>query len=206
MISGLPRWRAPGTELARTAIILGFALLSSGPAMAEFDLAQLMAMLAKVERSGAAFEEKRYLAVLAAPLVRRGTLNYVRPDRLEMQVVTPFPETIEVVGNRMRIESPEQKPRELDLDAQPVALAWIEGIRASLAGDAPALARHFRIAISGTPALWQLALEPIEPRVAAALRRVDVTGRQSQLDAIEILDRQGDRIVIRLLSTARSAP
>ena len=206
MISGPPRSRSPGAELARTAVLLGFALLSSDPAIAEFDVPQLMAMLAKVERSSAAFEEKRYLAVLATPLVRRGTLNYIRPDRLEMQVVTPFPETIEVMGNRMRIESPEQKPREVDLDAQPVALAWIEGIRASLAGDAEALARHFRIAISGTPAVWQLALEPKEPRVAGALRRVDVTGRQSQLDAIEILDRQGDRIVIRLLSTARSAP
>jgi len=206
MISGLPRRRPPGTNAARAALLLAIAVLASGPAIADFDLTELMAMLAKVERSSVAFEEKRYLAVLATPIVRRGTLNYARPDHLEMHVVTPFPETIDVTGNRMRIEAPEQKTRELDLGSQPVALAWIEGIRASLAGDAAALARLFRVTMTGTPAVWQMALEPVEPRVAAALRRIDVTGRQSQLDTIEILDQQGDRVVIRLQPVVRSAP
>jgi outer membrane lipoprotein-sorting protein len=187
-------------------LLLAIAVLTSGPAMAEFDLTELMAMLAKVERSSVAFEETRYLAVLAAPIVRRGTLNYVRPDHLEMHVVTPFPETVDVTGNRMRIQAPEQKTRELDLGSQPVALAWIEGIRASLAGDAAALRRLYRVTMTGTPTLWRMALEPVEPRVATALRRIDVTGRQTQIDTIEILDQQGDRVAIRLQPVARSAP
>jgi len=189
----------------RAVRLLACLVLWSSTAAAEFDLPQLMAMLAQVERSTVAFEETRYLAILATPVVRRGTLQYVRPDRLEMHVFTPFPETMEVVGSRVRIESSEQR-REWDLAGRPVALAWIEGIRASLAGDAATLTRLFGVALGGTSASWQLVLEPRDPRVAAALRRVEVRGRQAQLTAIEILDRQDDRIVITFKPVSRSGP
>ena len=161
------------------------------------DLPQLMAKLAAVDRSVVAFEETRHFAVLSTPIVRRGTLHYVRPDRLEMRVLTPRPETIEVAGTRIRVESPEGR-REWDLAGEPVALAWIEGIRAALAGDGAALARRFRIALTGTTEAWDMRLEPIDARVATALASVDVKGRQAQLTSIEILDAQGDRVAIVL--------
>ena len=161
------------------------------------DLPQLMAKLAAVDRSVVAFEETRYFAVLSTPIVRRGTLHYVRPDRLEMRVFTPRPETIEVAGTHIRVESPAGK-REWDLAGEPVALAWIEAIRAALAGDGAALARRFRIALVGTAEAWDMRLEPIDARVATALASVDVKGRQADLTSIEILDSQGDRVAIVL--------
>ena len=170
-----------------------------------FDLPQLMAMLARVDRSVVAFEETRHFAVLAAPVVRRGTLQYVRPDRLEMRVATPIPETVEIVGSRIRIASTDGR-REWDLAGQPVALAWIEGIRASLAGDTESLTRRFRSGLSGTADAWAMRLEPIDARVAAALARVDVRGRRAQILSIEILDAQGDRIAIALTPSEGSPP
>jgi len=167
-----------------------------------FDVPQLMATLAAVERSTVAFEETRHFAVLKVPIVRRGTLKYVRPDRLEMDVVTPFPETTEIVGTRVRIETPDGR-REWDLAGQPVALAWIEAIRASLAGDEATLTRLFRVSLTGSADAWQIRLEPVAPRVAAALNRIDVRGRQAQLSTIEIFDAHGDRIVIMLKTAGR---
>jgi len=188
--------------LAILALTFGAGAAAAPP---ELDLTQLMGALAKVERSAAAFEETRHFAVLAVPMVRRGTLSYVRPDQLAMQVVTPFPETIEIVGSRIRVQSPDAR-REWDLAGQPVALAWIEAIRASLAGDAATLARLFRISLTGTIAAWEMRLEPIDARVAAALRQVVVRGSGVQLATIDIEDAQRDRIVIALKPAASSVP
>ena len=170
-----------------------------------FDLTELMASLARVDRSVVGFEETRHFAVLASPIVRRGTLQYVRPDRLEMNVVTPFPETTQILGSRIRVESADSR-REWDLAGQPVALAWIEAVRASLAGDAVSLSRQFRILLTGTAAAWEMRLEPLDERVAAALKRVDVRGRAAQIVTVEILDAQGDRIVIALRPPERGVP
>ena len=193
-----------GSRLAATVSVCAFASAVT-VAAPEFDLAQLMAMLAQVDQSVVAFEETRHLAVLSKPIIRRGTLHYVRPDRLEMRVVSPIQETTEVVGNRVRVESPDGT-REWDLTRQPVALAWIEGIRASLAGDAATLARQFRVTLKGSPADWELHLEPSAGSVAAALSRIDVRGREARLTSIEILDAQGDRISIVIAPNGKGSP
>jgi hypothetical protein len=54
------------------------------------DAAELMALLSQVDKSSVNFEETKHLAALTAPLVRRGTMRYVRPERLEMQVDKPY--------------------------------------------------------------------------------------------------------------------
>ena len=191
-------------RLAATALVCAFASAVT-TAAPEFDLAQLMAMLAQVDQSLVAFEETRHLALLSKPIVRRGTLHYVRPDRLEMRVVSPIQETTEIVGSRVRVESPDGT-REWDLTREPVALAWIEGIRASLAGDTASLTRQFRVTLRGSPAEWELHLEPSAASVAAALLRVDVHGREAQLTSIVILDAQGDRISIAIAPKGKSPP
>jgi hypothetical protein len=186
-----------------TAGLLAWLAAAASPATPEFDLAQLMGMMAQVDNSVVAFEETRHFAVLSTAVVRRGTLHYVRPDRLEMRIVTPIRETTEIVGTRVRVESPEGA-REWDLERQPVALAWIEGIRASLAGDAATLTRHFRVALKGSRSGWELRMEPVDARVATALSRIGVRGREAQLTTIEILDAQGDRIDIVITPTAKN--
>jgi hypothetical protein len=69
-----------------------------------FDVAELMAMMAKVERSTVVFEETKHVAALTTPLVRRGTLRYVRPDQLQMHVEEPYFERMSVTGERLTIE------------------------------------------------------------------------------------------------------
>jgi outer membrane lipoprotein-sorting protein len=193
-----------GARLAAMVSVCAFgaAVTVAAPG---FDLAQLMAMLAQVGQSEVAFEETRHLALLSKPIVRRGTLHYVKPDRLEMRVVSPSQETIQIAGSSVRVESADGT-REWDLTLQPVALAWIEGIRASLAGDTATLTRQFRVALKGSSAEWELRLEPRAASVAAALSRIDVRGRETQLTSIEILDAQGDRISIAIAPKGKSSP
>lgn len=185
--------------------VSGMIAMTAVAAPPAFDLPELMAMLARVDRSIVAFEETRNYSALTAPVVRRGTLQYVRPDRLEMNVITPSPETIQIVERRIRVESADGR-REWDLAGQPVALAWVEGIRATLAGDTESLTRRFRIELSGTANAWSMRLEPVDARVAATLEHVDLRGRQEQILSIEILDVQGDRISIALTPSTPKLP
>ena len=168
-----------------------------------FDLQSLMSTLAKVQRSRVEFEETRHLSVLSTPLVRRGTLDYVRPDRLEMHVVAPFPEKTEIVGTRVRVTSSEAM-REWDLAGQPAALAWVEAIRASLAGDAAALERIFHVELTGAEGDWRMTLTPRDARIGAALRRVVVTGRGAAITNVEIVDARGDRVTMALAAPRAS--
>ena len=160
-----------------------------------FDVDELMAMMGRVETSSVAFEETKYVATLTAPIVRRGTLRYVRPDRLEMHVVTPFFERMDIVGNVLTIET-RRGVRQVDLSSEPGAAAWVASIRATLAGDRPALARYFTLQLSGQAARWTLTLVPLAPSLSSVIQGITVDGAHAQLTRIEVDERAGDRTVL----------
>jgi len=159
---------------------------------AQLDATELMALLSQVDKSSVNFEETKHLAALTAPLVRRGTMRYVRPERLEMQVDKPYFERLEVVGGRLTIENRDGK-RQIDLASQPLAGVLVEGLRAVLAGDLAGLARRYRYRFEGETGAWKLELEPLDKGAAAAVRRIDIEGSKAQLSRIAIEEAQGDR-------------
>jgi Outer membrane lipoprotein carrier protein LolA-like len=167
-----------------------------------FDMAELMALMARVETSSVAFEETKQVAALTAPLVRRGALRYVRPDLLEMRVETPYFERMEIVGNMLTIEN-KRGVRQVDLGGEPGPAAWVASIRATLAGDRTTLARHFAFQLSGQAARWSLTLLPLAPALSAVIERVVIDGAQAQLTRIEVDERMGDRTVLVVLPGVR---
>ena len=187
-------------RFARSSLLaLLLALTSSAHA---FDMAELMALMARVETSSATFEETKEVATLTAPIVRRGTLRYVRPDRLEMRVETPYFERMEVVGNQLTIES-RRGVRHVDLAGESGPAAWVASIRATLAGDRVTLARHFAFQLNGQAARWTLTLLPVEPALSGVIERVTIDGAQAQLTRIEVNERAGDRTVLVVQPGAR---
>jgi outer membrane lipoprotein-sorting protein len=168
-----------------------------------FDAAELMDMMAKVERSTVAFEETKNVAALTTPLVRRGTLRYVRPDTMQMHVEEPYFERISVTGERLTIETRKGK-RQVDLSTQPAVAAWIESLRATLSGDLGALNRYYRVRLSGERAGWQLELRPLERTLADVVQRVEISGAQAQVGRIVIEESQGDRTVLVLSPPAEA--
>jgi hypothetical protein len=177
--------------------LLALAALSLFPyaisiGAAQLDPAELMAVLSQVDKSSVNFEETKHLAALTAPLVRRGTMRYVRPERLEMQVDKPYFERLEVVGDRLTIEN-RNGSRSIDLASQPLVGVLVEGLRAVLAGDLPGLARHYRYRFKGDVDAWKLELEPLDKGAAAVVRRIDIEGLKAQLSRIAVEEAQGDR-------------
>jgi hypothetical protein len=187
--------------LSRVALLF-LSCAMSATAIA-FDAAELMDMLSRIERSNVGFEETKYLAALTAPLVRRGTMHYVRPDRLEMRVDKPYFERLEIAGDKLTIET-RNGSRQLNLSSQSSASAWVESMRATLAGDLSSLARHYRVRLDGEHAAWKLQLEPIDKGLAGVVERIEINGSEAQISRISIEERQGDRTVLVL--SALSVP
>ena len=184
----------PERALTRT-LLLALALAMLPVAAGAFDMAELMALMGRVEQSRVVFEETKTVAALTAPIVRRGTLRYVRPDRLEMRVETPYFERMDVAGNVLTIES-KRGTRQVDLAAAPALAAWVAAIRATLAGDRPTLARHFAFELNGKAARWTLVLLPIDPALSSVIARIAIDGAQSQVLRIEVDERMGDTTVL----------
>ena len=71
--------------------------------------------------------------------------------------------------------------RTLDLKAYPAVVPFIESIRATLAGDLPALERLFTVDFAGNIARWRLTLTPRDPQVAKTVSRVRIDGMRDSL-------------------------
>lgn len=200
MISG-PRRRALSEFCAIATIATGQVF--GGAAFAQaLSANELLATLARVARSTATFEETRTMAALTAPIVRRGTLRYVRPDQLEMVVTAPAPERIEINGDNVTMES-RSGTRRVRLTQFPAAAVWVESVRATLAGDQRALERYFRVRVAGQMAAWTLELIPFDNELADVVSRIVITGAQDLPSRIEIEERSGDRSVMAITANDR---
>ena len=198
-------------RLARAALRRMLAIVAlvaaANPALAAgegWDLERLMNLLAR-ERSGqAAFTERKHLAILDQPVVSSGELRYRAPDRLEKLTLEPRRESLVLEGDTLTVERGERR-HVLQLSDYPQVAAFIDSIRATLAGDRAALERAYALHLSGTPERWSLTLLPRDPAMAEVVLRIDIRGSRAALTGIGILQADGDRSVmdIRPLAPAR---
>ena len=180
-----PRWPA-------TLLLLAAFQLSAAE---EFGPAELMQAFAAIPEAQTRFIEVRRSDVLRAPLELKGKLHYQRPDRLERHVLSPYQEVTRIDGDRVTIENPARgEPRRYSLAALPAALALVEGLRATLAGDLATLERHYHVSLAGSREAWTLSLVPRALAVAGAVSSIQLTGSAARLARVEIEETTGDRI------------
>jgi outer membrane lipoprotein-sorting protein len=172
-----------------TALVLASL---AATAHAAFNLDQLMAGLAQHKGGRAKFVEKRYLAVLDRPLVATGEMTYTPPDRLEKRTLTPKPETLVLDKDQVSIERDRRK-MSISLASRPEALAFVDSIRNTLAGNLGALEKNYTLQLSGSNDNWTLTLSPTAQQIAALLQRITVSGSQDQIHTIDYLLADGDR-------------
>jgi hypothetical protein len=188
----LPAWRVVPAALA-AAVGLAVSL-----PCAAVELDEVLAGLRGVPERHGAFEETKRMALLNGPLVRKGTLDYVRPDHLTMRVETPYYEKLDIAGDALTIERRSGVTR-VALASQPQLAAWVESLRATLAGDRAALTTHFDVKVEGTVGDWRLQLVPRDPALAGVVAHVSISGRGAEVLRFEIDEVKGDtsRVEIR---------
>jgi Outer membrane lipoprotein carrier protein LolA-like len=183
---------------ARRVLLAVLLVLVTTPAGAQtqagWGLPQLMVTLARVKSASAQFVERKTLRVLDTPLVSSGTLLYVAPDQVEKITVLPERERLAISGDKLTIEAgASDRPRTLSLTNAPEIAAFVESIRATLAGDLPALDRFYRVELAGGPASWKLDLIPRAEKLAQLVRRIRISGSGEKITAVETDEADGDR-------------
>ncbi|VWC88925.1 outer membrane lipoprotein carrier protein LolA [Burkholderia contaminans] len=187
--------------VAVAATTTAFAL-TAAPAQAAdtapaWNLDRLMSTLAQHKSGRATFTETKYLSIATQPVESSGELVFVAPDHLEKHTLSPKPEHLVVDGDMLTVERNNRKFT-LALARYPELGAFIDSIRATLAGNRFALEQVYKVALAGRGDDWTLTLTPLDSRMLKVVSTITLDGTRDVLRSVAIRQADGDRSVMRL--------
>jgi len=172
-------------------------------AAAAWGLPQLMQGLAQVKSSQGKFTERKYLAVLIAPLDSSGTISFQAPGHLEKHTLKPKAESLVLDQGVLTIDSKARNiKRTLVLQEYPAVWAFVESIRSTLAGDLPTLQRFYKVKLKGNAAKWSMQLVPLEERTRQVMSEIVISGRGAHVNNIETTEANGDHALMTVVEEA----
>ena len=164
-----------------------------GPGHA-WDVGQLMQEFKQVKAASGQFVERKTLKVLTEPLVSSGTLLYVAPDQLQKITVAPTRERLAVDRDKLTIEGgPEGRTRVFSLSDYPEIAVFVEGIRATLAGDLGTLARFYEFELAGSAEDWRLSLRPKDAKIRDLVKWIRIDGSDHSIRRVDTEQGDGGR-------------
>ena len=182
-------------------IIFSIFSFSSGGYADDWDIAQLMQLLAQSRSAHSSFVETKSIAILDKPVISSGELFYTAPDHLEKRTLKPKAETMVLDQGTILITRGSKNYR-LQLQDYPALAAFIDSIRGTLAGDATALQHNYTLKLQGAMAHWTLQLLPANEQIKAVVQRISISGEKGELRSIEILQADGDSSVMTITQLA----
>jgi outer membrane lipoprotein-sorting protein len=162
--------------------------LAASPAAAQtpFGLAALMQSLASVPGATASFTEQRTSPLLSAPLTETGELVYRAPDYMSKTTLSPARQVFVLDHGRITMTGgPDGETHVFTQGQDPRIGGLVEAIRATLAGDLPALEALYTVQLTGSAAAWQMQLTPTSPALAAFVTRVTIDGTGNRVMLID---------------------
>ncbi|MGA9341268.1 MAG: LolA-related protein [Rhodanobacteraceae bacterium] len=123
-----------------------------------------------------AYTEVRFSGLLDRPLILRGELEYLGPDKLGKRVDTPYREQTTIADGEAVVRRGDQAPRRFALSRAPELEGFLHGFAALLGGDAKALQQDFSLSSTGDAAHWRLILKPRDSRLARHIKAIEVDG------------------------------
>lgn len=162
---------------------------------AEWRLPDLMKLLADAPAGRATFVEQKFIGMLDKPVESSGELSFTPPDQLEKRVLKPRPEALTLKGDELTLERGKRSMK-MSLQEHPEIAAFVESIRATLAGDQRALERVWKVELDGVPARWALALTPLSPNTIVA--KIHIDGVRNEIRQVAIEQSDGDRSVMTI--------
>lgn len=169
---------------------------------AQWTLDRLMSTLAHNKSGRASFTETKYLAIADKPIESTGELAFVAPDHLEKVTVTPKPERLVVDGDKLTVDR-NQRKYTVSLAHYPELAAFIESIRATLAGNRYVLEQLYKVSIGGRGDDWTLTLTPLDSRMLKTVQTIKLDGTRDVLRTVVIEQADGDHSVMQLRNASR---
>lgn len=188
--------------LAAAATATAAAIALAAPAQAAdtgsaWNLDRLMSTLAQHKSGRATFTETKYLSIATQPVESSGELVFAAPDHLEKHTLSPKPEHLVVDGDMLTVERNNRKYT-LALARYPELGAFIDSIRATLAGNRFALEQIYKVALAGRGDDWTLTLTPLDSRMLKVVSTITLDGTRDVLRSVAIRQADGDHSVMRL--------
>ncbi|UXU87404.1 outer membrane lipoprotein carrier protein LolA [Burkholderia sp. S-53] len=189
-------------RVARLLAATAAAIALAAPAQAAdtasaWNLDRLMSTLAQHKSGRATFTETKYLSIATQPVESSGELVFVAPDHLEKHTLSPKPEHLVVDGDMLTVERNNRKYT-LALARYPELGAFIDSIRATLAGNRFALEQVYKVALAGRGDDWTLTLTPLDSRMLKVVSTITLDGTRDVLRSVAIRQADGDHSVMRL--------
>ncbi|KWO05827.1 acyltransferase [Burkholderia cepacia] len=191
------RTLAAAIAASTAAIALAAAPARAADAAPAWTLDRLMSTLAQHKSGRATFTETKYLSIATQPVESSGELVFVAPDHLEKHTLSPKPEHLVVDGDMLTVERNNRKYT-LALARYPELGAFIDSIRATLAGNRFALEQIYQVALAGRGDDWTLTLTPLDSRMLKVVSTITLDGTRDLLRSVAIRQADGDRSVMRL--------
>jgi hypothetical protein len=161
---------------------------------ASWQLPDLMKLLAETPAGRATFVEQKFIGILDKPVESSGELSFTAPDQLEKRTLKPRAEALLLKGDELTLERGARSMK-MSLQEHPDIAAFVESIRATLAGDQRALERVWKVSLDGAPARWALTLTPLTPGFVATIR---IDGVRGEVRQIVIEQSDGDRSIMTI--------
>ena len=184
------------------APLAGATATPSAAGAGQWTLDRLMSTLAQNKSGHASFTETKYLAIADKPIESAGELAFVAPDHLEKVTVSPKPERLVVDGDKLTVER-NQRKYTVSLAHYPELAAFIESIRATLAGNRYVLEQLYKVAIGSHGDDWSLTLTPLDSRMLKTVQTIKLDGTRDVLRTVVIEQADGDHSVMQLRNASR---
>jgi outer membrane lipoprotein-sorting protein len=166
-------------------------------------LQTLMAALRQVRSSNASFIETKSLRLLNQVQTSSGRLLYVAPNWMQKQTIAPVASRLTIAGDRLTVERQGEPNREISLQDYSQIGALIDSVRATLAGDATELSRHFAPSLTGDANAWTLTLTPTDPKLRDMVASIRILGQQTAIREIDTDEADGDRTTMAITPEPR---
>jgi len=159
-------------------------------------------LLSKHEQSYADFEEIHFSNILTEPVKLSGTLIYVAPSKIEKHVKAPYEERYRVDGDVVFYENRVKGiSRTVSLEDYPLLRAFVDGLRATFAGDFKTLAKFYHLQLDGDRNRWRLTLVPIEECLRDVIESITIQGQEGRLKQLDLRETTGDYSLMRIKDT-----
>ena len=180
--------------------LLAAAALADEPQAPGDELAQILRRMAETPGVEAAFEERKEIALLAAPIETRGVIYFVPPDRFARFTTAPGESALVVEGDQVRLRE-GAAARVIELSGNRVARVFVENFVALWSGDRERLERLYALEIQGARDAWELRLVPRRAPLADVISSITLRGDRDAMRELVVLERDGDRTTTRFSRT-----
>jgi hypothetical protein len=184
------------------------ALLAMGGAARAADpcargLPGVVAGFRQLKSLRASFTEEKHIALLARPLVTKGSIFYRAPTDLIRRTGSPRPSAVWLHGTRLRFKD-DSGEKEMDLGRWGPAQSLVDSYLHVLGGDLDWLKAHYTVDFQCRAGAWRVALAPREPALAKLVTSITLSGSGDELSRVEVVEASGDRTETTYSASDRS--